>query len=132
MVLRIATMTAALAVLTTTGGAGVAAADPESSMCNFTLSQPEVVEMSGTAMVKATLTPAACTGGAYATFSQVCLSTPGSAGRCAELPGYNAASVYLGPYRPGVAYTARGRGCAAQLNPPAPMCMSVGPTTVTL
>ncbi len=111
-----------------------AAADPEPVMCNFSVSSPSVVDVSGTPKVMAEITVGACTGVAKPTFTQVCLSAADSstAGRCAELPGYNAARVYLSPYRPGTAYTARGRGCAAQTNPPAPICTTVGPTTVTL
>ncbi len=116
------------------GTAVPAAAEPEPVMCNFTLAPPSVVDVSGTPMVTTSITVGACTGLAKPTSTQACLSAAGSstAGRCAELPGYNAARVYLSPYRPGVAYTARGRGCAAQANPPAPICTSVGPITVTL
>ena len=102
------------------------------ALCNYTLSDPYVIDVSGTQMVTATLIPAACTREAIPTSSQVCLSTPGTAGRCAELPGYTDVHVYLGPYQPGVTYTAKGRGCAAQTNPPMPICTTVGPTTATL
>ncbi|HNM85607.1 MAG: hypothetical protein U0Q20_00065 [Mycobacterium sp.] len=133
MLLR-AILSAVFAGSVVIGGAAPAAAEPTPVMCDFTLSPPSVVDVSGTPMVTASITPGACTGVAKPTFTQVCLSAAGSstAGRCAELPGYNAARVYLSPYVPGVAYTARGRGCAAQTSPPAPICTTVGPTTVTL
>lgn len=117
------------------GGAGQAVADTaDSVMCNFTLSEPTVIDVSGVPMVTASVVPAACTGTAKPTSTQVCLSAAGSstAGRCAELPGFTDVHVYLSPYQPGVAYTATGRGCAAQSVPPAPICTTVGPTTVTL
>ncbi len=106
----------------------------EPGICNFVLSEPSVTQVSGVPMVTASLTPGACTGMAKPTFTQVCLSAAGSstAGRCAELPGYNTARVYLSPYQPGVAYTARGRGCGSRAVPPEPICTTVGPTTVTL
>ena len=131
---RVAIVAAVLAgALTTAGGAAVAGADPgDPVLCNFTMSDPHVVDLSGTQMVTATLTPTACTGSAIPSFSQVCLSTPGTAGRCAELPGYTDAHVYLGPYQPGMTYTAKGRGCAAQTIPPAPVCTTVGPKSATL
>ena len=135
MLLR-AILSAVFAGSVVIGGAAPAAAEPTPVMCEFNggTIHRVVVDVSGTPMVTASITPGACTGVAKPTFTQVCLSAAGSstAGRCAELPGYNAARVYLSPYVPGVAYTARGRGCAAQTSPPAPICTTVGPTTVTL
>ena len=134
MLFRVAFMTVALtgavSAAMATGPASAAPADPV--LCDFTLSEPTVVQVSGVPMVAATVTPAACTGTAKPTSTQVCLTSPGSAGRCAELPGYNEAHVYLSPYRPGVSYTATGRGCAAQTNPPVPMCTTLGPKSATL
>ena len=133
MILRVAITTAALAAaLLSAGGTAVSAAEGDGVMCNFALSDPYVTDVSGTAMVAATLTPGACTGTAHPTSAQACLSAPGVAGRCAEVPGYNTAHVYFGPYQPGVTYIARGRGCAAQTNPPAPICTTVGPRSLTL
>ena len=123
-------LTGALSATAVTGPASAAPGDPV--LCNFTLSEPTVVEVSGVPMVSAQVTPAACTGTAKPTSTQVCLTKPGSAGRCAELPGYNEARVYLSPYQPGVTYTATGRGCAAQTNPPVPMCSTLGPKSATL
>jgi len=64
--------------------------------------------------------------------SQVCISTPTRAGRCTELSGFDEAHVYFSPYEPGTSYTAKGRGCSAQTRPPAAVCTSLGPRTVTL
>jgi hypothetical protein len=116
------------------GTASPAGAEPagEPVLCTYTMSDPQVVDVSGTPMVSATLAPAACTGTAKPTFSQVCLSTRDSVGWCAELPGYTTARVYFSPYTPGTSYTAKGRGCATQLQPPTEFCSSVGPRTVTL
>ena len=137
MVFRVATVSATVLTAAASWVAAVApaVAEPgESTMCNFTLSPPAVVDVSGVPMVSSTLTPGACTGTAKPNFTQVCLNAAGSstAGRCAELPGYNAAKVYLSPYQPGVAYTAKGRGCATTSNPSVPICTTVGPVTVTL
>lgn len=117
------------------GDLAPASADSEEpGICNFALSEPTLTQVSGITMVTASLTPGACTGMAKPTFTQVCLQAAGSstAGRCAELPGYNTARVYLSPYQPGVAYTARGRGCGARSLPPESICTTVGPTTATL
>ena len=114
------------------GAAGTAVADPGGgALCNFTLSDPQVVTVSGTQMVTATVTPAACTG-VKPISSQVCISTPTRAGRCTELSGFDEAHVYFAPYEPGTSYTAKGRGCSAQTRPPAAVCTSLGPRTVTL
>jgi len=114
-------------------GAGQASADPQTGgvNCNYTMTGPHVVDVSGTPMVAAVLTPAGCAGSAEPYTSQVCLTTPGLVGRCAELPGYTEARVYLSPYVPGKTYTATGRGCSsAQWS--APACTSVGPRSATL
>lgn len=133
MMFRVTVVTAILLGGLLSGGpAAVAGAEPDGALCNFTLSDPYVTDVSGTPMVAATLTPGACTGTAHPTSSQACLSAPGIAGRCAELPGFNSAHVYLGPYRAGVTYTARGRGCGMQTNPPAAICTTVGPRSATL
>jgi hypothetical protein len=134
MLLRTAIVGVALiGSLATVANTGVAQADPgEPILCNFTMSDPYVTDLSGVQMVTATTTPAACTGTAKPTSSQVCLSTADSIGRCSELPGYTAAQAYLSPYRPGVAYTVTGRGCAAVTTPPTYICTTLGPRTVTL
>jgi hypothetical protein len=116
-------------------GTGViAGADPadDPALCHYTMSDPHVVDVSGTQMVTAMLTPAACTGNAKPSFSQVCVSSGESAGTCADVPGYATAHAYLSPYVPGRSYTAKGRGCASQAIPPAAFCSSLGPRTVTL
>lgn len=126
--------TSVLGLLGAFGAVGVAAADPapEPILCQYTMSDPRVVDVSGTKMVNASLTPSGCNGTAEPTSSQVCLSTGSQVGRCAELPGYAKAQVYLSPYVPGRAYTVRGRGCANQAQPPLAFCSTLGPKTVTL
>ncbi len=116
------------------GAAVIAVADPAADpiLCNYTMSDPQVVDVSGTKMVNASLTPASCNGTAEPFSSQVCLSSGSAAGSCAELPGYQKAQVYLSPYVPGQSYTVRGRGCANQAQPPLSFCSSIGPRTVTL
>jgi hypothetical protein len=134
MLLRAAIVAVAVTgTLANTANAGVAQADPgEPILCNFTMSDAYVIDLSGVQMVTATTTPSSCTGTAKPTSSQVCLSTADSIGRCSELPGYTAAQAYLSPYRPGVAYTVTGRGCAALTTPPTLLCTTLGPRTVTL
>lgn len=114
------------------GSPALAGAEPDSVLCQYALSDPHVVDVSGTKMVTATVTPGECTGDVKPISTQVCVTTGASAGRCAELPGYGTAYVYFSPYTPGLTYTARGRGCASQARPPQTICSSVGPTSATL
>jgi hypothetical protein len=122
----------ATAALTTAPGLAGAAPEGDGVLCSYTMSDPHVVDVSGTQMVSATLTPSGCSDSAKPINSQVCLTTANNAGRCAELPGYATAHTYLSPYVPGQSYTATGRGCAARTQTPAVVCSSVGPQTATL
>ncbi|HEX5143014.1 MAG TPA: hypothetical protein VFW21_04010 [Mycobacterium sp.] len=103
-----------------------------STLCNYTMSDPAVVDVNGVPMVHATIEPSGCTGSAKPTFLQVCLSTPQTVGRCTELPGQATAHAYLSPYIPGTSYTVKGRGCAAVSVPPEGICSTLGPRSVTL
>jgi hypothetical protein len=112
--------------------AGSAGAEPMPG-CEFTLSLPHVVQVSGNDMVTATLAPTACNrSNSYLTVA--CLQMQGSdgPGRCAQNSGPLVAQVYLSPYRPGATYVSTGRGCASTGNPPQPVCQPMGPFTVTL
>ncbi len=121
---------------TAAGFVAVASAAPEADpvLCQYEMSGPRVVDVSGTPMVNASLRPTACNGTAEPTAMQVCVSVEGgsTAGKCAELPGYGTAQVYLSPYVPGQTYTVRGRGCANQAQPPLYFCSTFGPTSTTL
>jgi hypothetical protein len=131
MIRRFAVLIAALiAVLSSSGGAvAVANAAPDngSIRCNFTLSAPSVVTVSGTQMVTATVSPADCTGTANPKSSQVCIATFDSVGRCKLASGYETAQVYFAPYVPGTSYIAKGFGCAGLSTPSTAICSSVGP-----
>lgn len=117
-----------------TAGVGVAEAEPAApSTCNYTLTPPHVVNVSGTDMVTATMSPAGCNQ-SIVFQSVACLQVQGSdgPGRCAQNNGLLTAQVYLTPYRPGATYISTGRGCASTGNPPEPVCASQGPFTATL
>lgn len=109
-------------------------ADPAPPPCEFTLSPPHVVQVSGRAMVTATLQPAACPVGGDVTSSVACVQMQGSptAELCEKTDGPRVAQVYYAPYRPGAVYTATGRGCASTGNPPHSICQTTGPLTATL
>ncbi|MGP4056259.1 hypothetical protein ACTWP6_15795 [Mycobacterium sp. 4D054] len=111
-----------------------AAAQPAPvSACAYELSSPAVVNVSGTDMVAAALTIGACDGAVtYAT--TVCIQMQGDAGpgQCARGFGLVPAQVFFQPYRPGLTYTATGRGCASKGNPPQQHCQESGPLTATL
>jgi hypothetical protein len=117
------------------GSTGVAVAEPAPppSSCNYTLSAPHVVQVSGTDMVTATLSPAGCDG-AMTFLSVACLQVQGGSGpgKCEQNNGILTAQVYFAPYQPGATYIATGRGCATSGNPPQSSCLTVGPQAATL
>lgn len=129
MIRRLAGLTGVLAACL--GSTVPAAATPGPIECDYILSAPYVVDVAGTAMVTATVVPAACPD-AVTTVLQACLSTPGKVGRCDNTNGNTMSQVYLSPYVPGLNYTARGRGCAAVTTPPTSLCSSLGPTSAVL
>jgi hypothetical protein len=125
-------LTAAVA-LALAGTATVAHAGPAPSTCSYTLSPPQVVQLSGTNVVTSTLSPAGCDQStAYQTVA--CVQRQGSdgPGQCAQQTGILTAQVFYQPYRPGATYVATGRGCANTGNPPQPVCQPMGPLTATL
>ena len=113
--------------------AAVAGAQPAPSPCNYELSPPSVVNVSGTDVVTATFSPRACDG-AVAFQTVACLQMEGTSGpgQCAQNTGILPARVFFQPYRPGTTYTSTGRGCAAKGNPPQKFCQESGPVSATL
>jgi hypothetical protein len=115
------------------GIAPVASAEPSQPSCEYTLSPPQIVQLSGTNVVTATLSPAACDrSNAYLTVACVQLQGSDGPGQCAQQNGNLTAQVFYQPYRPGATYVATGRGCATTGNPPQPVCRPMGPLTATL
>jgi hypothetical protein len=130
---RLPIVLAAAAALTFTGTAGVARAEPSSPPCSYTLSPPYVVQLSGTNVVTATLSPAGCDrSNPYMSVACVQLQGSDGPGQCAQGQGNLPAQVYYQPYRPGATYVSTGRGCATTGNPPRPVCQPGGPYTATL
>ncbi|CAN5786821.1 hypothetical protein BH09ACT7_BH09ACT7_46090 [soil metagenome] len=130
MIRRFAVLVAALGAVHGSGGVAAtanAAPDDGSIRCNFTLSAPSVITVSGTQMVTATVSPADCTGTANPKASQVCIATFDSVGRCDLASGYETAQVFFSPYVPGTNYIAKGYGCAGLSTPSTAICSSVGP-----
>ncbi len=112
---------------------GIAHAQPAPPPCNYTLTPPQVVQVSGTSMVTATVAPAACNQ-SIPYLSVACLQLQGSdgPGQCAQNNGLLAAQVFYAPYQPGATYVSTGRGCANTGNPPLGVCQPLGPVTATL
>ena len=115
--------------------AGAADAEPnQPPSCSFTLTPPQLVQVSGAEMVAATVTMASCDGLTAPISSVACIQAEGSdsAPQCVEGKGLLPAQVYYQPYRPGTTYISDGRGCAIVTAPPSSTCQSVGPLTATL
>ena len=124
-------LTAAVAVAL--AGAVPAKADPTSPACSYTLAGPQVVQLSGTNVVTATMSPAACDRTvAYQAVACVQMQGEDGPGQCAEQNGILMAQVFYQPYRPGATYIATGKGCANTGNPPQAVCQSKGPIAATL
>jgi hypothetical protein len=128
------------------GPAGVANASPsagaDAGSCSWVLTPPQVVQVSSTSMVLATVKPGPCTMDAVPNDSVVCLSIKGgdSQGQCGHRAGASPALIYF-PYRPGATYIVTGQGCAdvfedpvthSTAGPVKKMCQAIGPTAVTL
>lgn len=116
---------------------GWASAEPGDAACEFRLTAPTVIDVSGRAMVTATVEPAGCAVAAEPTQSVVCIAIEGGAGsspaeQCVTAAGPGTARVEFAPYRPGAVYTATGRGCASVGNPPHSICRTTGPLTAAL
>ncbi len=129
---RSLTLLIAAALLPVAGSAAVAVAEPPPT-CTYNLSAPQVVDVSGTNMVTATISPGACErSNAY--LSVACLQMQGSPGppKCEQNNGVLPAQVFYAPYEPGATYVSTGRGCANTGNPPQPVCTPVGPFTATI
>lgn len=111
----------------------VAVAQPDQSPCNYNLTAPTVVNLSGTDVVTATISTGACDGAM--TFQTVaCLQMQGGGGpmQCARGNGILPAQVFYQPYHPGATYTSTGRGCSSKGNPPEKYCQEAGPIAATL
>jgi hypothetical protein len=133
MIRSLMVLVASLALILA-GTAGVARAEPSPpKACSYTLSPPHIVELSGSKVVTATLSPGACDR-SEPYLSVACVQLRGSSDpvKCQQGEGNLTAQVYYAPYRPGATYVATGRGCALTGNPPVPVCNPRGPVTATL
>jgi hypothetical protein len=131
----VGSLTTALACI---GFAATAAASPpsdgaDSPSCVYTMSTPQVVSVSGVAMVTATLKPFPCTGHINPNSLTICIAVQGSsaAPQCAFKAVPEVAEVYV-PYKPGTTYVATGTGCGSVFTAQGAICASVGPKSTTL
>ena len=109
-------------VLTLAGSAAMACAEPSTPACSYRLSPPQVVQLSGTNAVTATLSPAACDHSvAYLTVARGQLQSSDGPGECQQQNGILTAQVFYQPYRPEATYIATGTGCANTGNPRQPV-----------
>jgi hypothetical protein len=131
--LRLPMVLTAAVGLTLAATASAANAEPSPQPCEYTLSPPQMVQLSGTSVVTATLSPAGCDQSvAYQSVACVQLQGSDGPGQCAQQVGILTAQVFYQPYRAGATYIATGRGCANTGNPPQPVCKPMGPLTATL
>lgn len=113
-------------------GASVAQPPPPGTLCSFTLSPPQVVDVSGAPMVSATLTPAGCAGAFRPYVSVACVQMQGETERCTQARGTDTATV-LTAYRPGATYFSSGRGLGTLFNDMTePNWQQLGPISATL
>jgi hypothetical protein len=120
-----------------TGIAGASGAyaqpPPNPGPCGFTLSPPQVVNVSGVDKVTATLTPAGCAAPWRPKYGVACLNVQGGVARCTQSRGPETAHVFYEPYQPGTTYESTGRGCGAVFDfTTDPNCQVVGPFAATL
>ncbi len=122
------------AALSGVGLAGVAQASPPppGTLCNFTLSPPQVVQGSGAAMVTVTVTPDGCAAPWRPLISVACVQNAGGSVQCSLARDDAAAQVSV-PYQAGATYTATGRGVGTVFGDMAePNWQLVGPLTAVL
>ena len=116
----------AVALVATAGPAGPAGADPNGPPpppppCQFALT------VTATDAVTATVQSTGCAALAAPYLAVACLQPSDGSLSCAQSRGAEPARIVL-PYRPGVVYTATGRGCAGWVGlPPASDCRLLGP-----
>ena len=103
-------MTSAFVGIVTAGAADAEPSEPPT--CSFTLTPPQLVQVSGADMVAATVTMASCDGLAAPISSFACIQAEGSdsAPQCVEGKGQLPAQVYYQPYRPGMTLRLRWPG----------------------
>lgn len=125
-------------VLAGLGLPAISAAAPPSDgagepSCVYTLSRPQVVQVSGATMVTATLKPYPCTGDINPNSLTVCVNPEGhsSPGNCAFNAVPSMAQVFV-PYKPGTTYVTTGTGCGSVYTTQGSICSSLGPVTTTL
>ena len=99
----------ALSGVAVASGAHADPPPPPGTLCSFTLSPPQVVQVSGKDMVTATLTPDGCAGAFRPYLSVVCVQGGSTPNTCTQARETDTAQVYA-PYQPGATYTSSGRG----------------------
>jgi hypothetical protein len=105
--------------------------DADSPSCVYTMSAPQVVSVSGVAMVTATLKPFPCTGHISPNSLTICIEPQGSAPQCAFRAVPEKAEAFV-PYTPGTTYITSGTGCGSVYTTQGSICASVGPYSTTL
>jgi hypothetical protein len=126
------TSSVTLGAVAVASGAHADPPPPPGTLCSYTLSPPQVVQVSGKDMVTATLTPDGCAGAFRPYLSVVCVQGGSAPNTCTQARETDTAQVYA-PYQPGATYTSSGRGLGTLFNDMAePNWQLVGPITAAL
>jgi hypothetical protein len=130
---RVAMVLWMVSTMALTGVAGAGSAHAQwPTPCNYTLSPPAVVQVSGADMVSAMLTPAGCMGAFRPYLSVACVQLQGEGPQCTQARGSDVAQV-VAPYRPGATYISTGRGLGTVWNDMSePNWQVLGPISATL
>lgn len=133
VVIGIVTLSLAGAGWLPTAAATPPPATADEPSCTYTLSTPQLVQVSGTTMVTATLTPYPCTGSISPNSLTVCVTPQHNptAGQCGFSAVPTKAQVFVA-YKPGTTYVTRGTGCGSVYTTDGTICSTVGPDTTTL
>lgn len=138
MSLRVTVLAVVMTVATAGLDAGVAYANPTPDPsaqphCNYSLTLPSVVNVSGTDMVTATLSHESCVGEIQPNSMTVCVEMVGGGSpACKFSPLFDPVQTFYMPYRSGATYKSTGRGCGNVFPSGDQSCASVGPYSATL
>ncbi len=101
--------------------------------CSYRLDPPRRTDLSyGVAAVTATVAITGCQGEVQPVTATACIQADALGTQCKNADAWNPAELVFRPWRPGVVYTATGKGCFLVGNPPSQVCTPLGPLSAAL